>query len=193
MGCVTIEPAQVNLDASVFEGAVRLLACLEQQLAGTVGGPVCRACLYPGATVPMDACEASSDCSGVGGHGMAAVRVASSQLIVAQVQQRCSFTSAQVSVVYEMTAYRCAHTVTRNGGVPVLPTCDELASDTAIVLDDAAAMRRALKCCFTVPPSAGGCPPAITNVSPWTPRGPVSGCMGGQMQFTVTFNDCGCP
>lgn len=193
-GCMMIDPIGVDLDTACFEGAVKLLNCLEAQVAATVGGPVCRACLYPGVAVPMDVCHADTGCGSGSGHGMAAVRVASVQLLVQQVGTRCSFTAAQMAVTYEMSVYRCAHTIQRQAGVVTLPSCDELASDTAIVMDDAAAMRKALKCCYAVAPPgvAGGCPPMITNVSPWLPRGPIAGCMGGQMSFTVTLNDCGC-
>jgi len=192
VGCVTLDPVSTNLDVTVLDRAVALLGCLEDQLTITVGGPVCRSCIYPGQAVPMDVCQMDEGC-GSGGHGMAAVRVVAINLVPEQVGTSCLFSVSQLAVTYEMTAYRCAHTIQRDQGRAVaLPSCDELASDTAIILDDAAAMRRALKCCFATPPPEGGCSPRISAVLPWQPRGPIGGCVGGTMQFTVTLNDCSC-
>lgn len=192
MGCVTIDPITTNLDGTVLEGAVALLSCLETSLGVTVAGPVCRACIYPGAAVPMDYCSTDSECAS-GAHGMAAVRVAGIQLMADQAATNCTFFASQIAVTYEMTVVRCAHTIQAEAGQVVLPTCDELASDTAILLDDAAAMRAALKCCYAARPRGGGCSPRVTAVGLWSPRGPAGGCVGGQMQFTVVLNDCSCP
>lgn len=188
---MTLDPPSVQLDVGAFGGAVKLLGCLEDQIALSVGGPVCQASLYPGASVPMDFC--GDDPCTSDGHGMAAVRVVNIQLLPEQTSNQCQFIAAQMAVTYEMTVLRCAHTIQKSNGTVAIPTTDELASDTAIVMDDAAAMRKALKCCFGAKPATGGCAPRFPTIGPWLPRGPAGGCMGGQMQITVIMNDCGCP
>lgn len=169
----------VAIDRFAVAMAEDLLACLCEQLAATVGGEVCRCCLSPG-PAPADFC---CDCGQ--GHGQAWVRVVrifpASTNFPAQAAsiQQCALNS--VGVELEMGAWRCAHLPDDQGNPP---TCAQVTTDTEVLLDDAAAMRAAVRCCFA--PGRDYVP------GEWTPRGPSGGCMGGAMTVTVQAYDC-CP
>lgn len=173
----------VNLDVTAYHLAVELLECLCAQLELTVGGPVCRCCLAAGAGVPADFC---CDCGG--GHGQAWVRVAriyptTARFPNAQVEpDKCAL--GMWAVELELGAYRCAATVDGRGNPP---SCERVTRDAEVILDDAAAMRRAANCCFR----AGEVGRQLM-VGQWQPYGPDGGCIGGSMVVTVRSADC-CP
>jgi hypothetical protein len=88
------------------------------------------------------------------------------------------------AVELEMGAYRCAATIDNRGNPP---SCERIVRDAEVILDDAAAMRRAANCCFR----AGEAGRQLT-VGAWQPYGPDGGCAGGTMSVTVRAADC-CP
>lgn len=159
----------------LIDVASALLGCLCDRLAETLGGPVCRCCLEPGQSVPMDVC---CDCGK--GNGKASVRLAA-VTPVAQARGRCTADDRWVATL-EMQVHRCAAPLQADGQPP---TCAQVTRDAAVAMDDAAAMRRAVICC----PALDGLE-ATPGV--WTPLGPLGGCHGGLMLVTVAFYEC-CP
>lgn len=186
-GCFTASPATVHVDCHVFEGAGLLLTALSNRLQWTIGGSPCRAAVYPGMSIPMDSCDAVS-CGATGAGGMAGVRVASIDFVAAQALTQLDLSDVQVAVTYELAVYRCAHTITQDATGVSFPTPAQLLSDSAVVLDDAAAMRLAVKCDYL----GSECHPRLLRTQAWTPAGPAGGCVGGRMQLTVILDDKRC-
>lgn len=173
------------IDSVAWPIAEELLACLCSSLEGTLGGPPCRCCIYPGADVPMDACGTSG-----GRNGQAAVRIGS-------ITPTTSFPNGGVtpsrcqnltwSLELELVVYRCVSTVDDNGDAP---SCDALRYDAAMLADDAAAMRRAVMCCLgdaDDPCNMGTVIPGTYNPVPIQ-----GGCGGGTMTVQIARTDC-CP
>lgn len=159
--------------------ATRLLACLCTALEGTVAGPACRCCLYPGLVVPMDDCDC--EC-GAGGNGSASVRVARifpTKRFPGQSfdVEPCKANTWAVELV--MTVYRCVAVLNEDGSPP---SCSAVTDDAEKILSDGAAMRQAVTCCY---PDAD----IVAVVGAWEPLGPNGGCAGGQMTITVQFYD----
>lgn len=167
----------VNLDTIAMPLLEQLLDCLCQQLALTTAGPVCACCITTGPPV-IDCCA----CAGAGTEGQAWVRVvriypSAPRFPAQQVDvQRCPVTGLAVEI--ELGAARCSRTITEDGSPA---DCDAQLADAEIVLDDAAAMRRALGCCF-----AGD---KILVINQWQSYGPEGGCVGGFMAVTVQTYD----
>lgn len=166
--------------------ASRLLDCLCEQLPDTVGGPVCQCCLRPGLGAPADlCCNCLND--GVPAEGQAWVRVSRIFPVTARFpQQQTDRQACQTgawAAELELGVWRCAGVVD-DDGTP--PSCERVTRDTTVTLSDAAAMRRALRCCFTDADT-------LTVVGDWSPLGPNGGCVGGRMIITVEFSDCPCP
>lgn len=187
-------PDLPKLDGGVFEMASLFLSCLCETLTHTLGGPVCRCSLYPGEVItPMDFC-----CGCEGGLGMAAVRVygiaPASANFPAQdfsVRKNCNHNAYVVTL--EVSVYRCMSTIDQHGDPP---TVADLFRDVAIELDDAAAIRRTLRCCFA---------PQLADASVlWSttgryvedqlnPIGPEGDCGGVSQRVHVEFfDDCSC-
>lgn len=180
----------MGLDTFAFDLAAQVLDCLCDQLALTRGGPVKRCCLYPGEEIaPMDEC-----CQ-----GMAAVRVYRIFPVTGRFPQQdfsprnCA--GSAYGVTLELTVYRCAATLDDRGRPP---TCSALTDNVAVQMDDAAAMRRAIQCCYA--------PRAEDGEFPWTasgmfveddynPVGPAGDCMGGRQRWHFPVYDvpCSCP
>lgn len=166
-------------DTTALPLARALLNCLCAELGEAVGGPVCTCCLAPGPE-PMECCDCAE------GEGNAWVRVvrvfptAARFPIPAADPNRC--VTGLYAVELELGVYRCV-SVIDDDGVP--PSCEQRTADTEKVLDDAAAMRRAVVCCFV----ARG---RQAIVGEWRGRGPDGGCAGGAMTVLVEAGDC-CP
>lgn len=88
------------------------------------------------------------------------------------------------AVTLELGAVRCAPTGDENH----IPTGDEWDATVQAVMDDAAAMRRAL-CCFidADPRRSGRVIPGI-----WQPIEVQGGCVGGLMTITIQGPACDC-
>ncbi|MFC7721151.1 hypothetical protein [Nonomuraea recticatena] len=174
----------MTIDRTAYGLAEELLACFCAALEETTAGAPCRCSLLPGAQVAADLC---CDCGN--GNGQAWVRVDSMWPTTARWPQRlgepekCPINLWAVQL--ELGAFRCAAKVD-NRGRP--PSAARLTRDAEIVLDDAAAMRRAISCCFRTADE----PKRRLVVGEWRPLGPDGGCVGGFMQVTVKADDC-CP
>lgn len=172
----------VNIDRVAMGLAEELLACLCTALAETTGGAPCFCCASAGERPPaMDYC---CDCGQ--GHGQAWVRVVRIFPAAARFPQlstdveQCRLGSWGVEL--EVGAYRCA-AVPDNRGNP--PSCARVTRDAEVIVDDAAAMRRAITCCFASSDRD-------QVVGEWRPIGPSGGCVGGSMTVQVRASDC-CP
>lgn len=165
----------VNVDTVALPLAEQLLECLCEQLTLTSAGPVCRCCITTGRPV-VDCCDCTV------GEGQAWVRVvrvypSGNRFPVQAVDvQRCPVTGLAVEL--EIGAVRCSRMLTDDGSPP---TCEQQLADAEHVLDDAAAMRRALSCCFTGD--------KILVINQWQSYGPEGGCVGGHMTVTVQAFD----
>ncbi|MEU4406186.1 hypothetical protein AB0F88_16820 [Streptosporangium sp. NPDC023963] len=177
----------VNLDQVAFDLAAELLGCFCAALEESTAGAACRCSLLAGANVAADLC---CDCGD--GNGQAWVRVAEIWPTTATWPQRL----AQMekcplnlwAVELEMGAYRCAAKIDNRGR---FPSAARLTRDAEVVMDDAAAMRRAANCCFRTSEAARQSARRFI-VGGWRPLGPEGGCVGGQMSVTVSAYDC-CP
>jgi hypothetical protein len=103
----------------------------------------------------------------------------------------CSHNSYLVTL--EIAVYRCLATLDQHGDPP---TCEQLTQDVAIQLDDAAAIRRTLRCCFAPQFSDGSVLWSSTGryvEDDWNPVGPDGDCGGSRQRVHVEmFDDCGC-
>jgi hypothetical protein len=165
----------------------RLLGCLCDQLPATLAGPACFCCARPGLAVPADFC---CSCDGVTpGEGQAWVRAARIFPVTARFPtpqaDRDPCERGGWAVELQLGVWRCAATVDDEGNPP---ECADVTRDAMVALSDAAAMRRAVKCCFAVPRGD-----YLVVVNGWEPLGPNGGCAGGQLTITVGFYDCACP
>lgn len=82
-------------------------------------------------------------------------------------------------VELEMGVARCAPV----GDASTLPTCVEWTETARLLAEDAAAMRRAILCCFQSPTE-------LFSVGRWVPFGPEGMCVGGVMTVTVLVDAC---
>lgn len=185
----------LGLDTFAFDLAKRLLTCLEDQLVLTLGGAVCRAAVYPGEEiVPMD-----WNCMGTGCHGQAATRVYRIYPVTARFAQQdfsprvMNCASSLFGVTVEMTVYRCAAQM-REDGTP--PSVEHVEWNARVALDDAAAMRRAVQCCYSpVADERTDVPYAVSGeyvLDDWNPVGPAGDGHGGRMRvfLPVTIEGC---
>lgn len=169
----------VNVDTAAMPLAERLLGCLCPQLELTTGGPVCACCVTTGPPV-LDCCACAQ--SGTGGYAwVRVVRIYPSGArfpALLNTLERCPITSLAVEL--ELGVVRCSHQVTDDGSPA---GCDAMLADAEMVLDDAAAMRRALNCCF----GTGLGDPLV--LGQWQSYGPDGGCVGGSMTLVVRAFD----
>lgn len=84
----------------------------------------------------------------------------------------------------DVAIIRCAETVEDDGSPP--PDGD-LTAESLRVLDDAAALLRAVVCCWR--------PSVRFGVEPlrWSSIGPEGGCVGGRWELRVEYSECRCP
>lgn len=174
-------------DVLVLPYAERLLDCLCDALATSLGGPVCRCCLRPGGhLVPMDSCYC--ECAAAGeSNGQASVQVTDVYATSKFPRKGIDvFNNAcAVSWVAEltMTVYRCVHTVDEKG---IPPTCPQLDSDARKIASDRFAMMQAFACCDWA---------LEQSILPgsWSPVPPQGGCAGGFMTVLVDVGAFCCP
>lgn len=167
-------------DPSVLPLAEALLACLVAALADTASPPR-RASLRTGDRVELLLSTTSDECC----DGVAWVRVSQFYPSAGFPDQDLTFVRCapiQWAVVLEMGVARCAPTPDAN----TIPSADEWNAVSAAVLDDAAAMRRAI-CCF-----ADLDPTRMYLAGQWTSLPVEGGCTGGTLPITVAVGQCDC-
>lgn len=163
----------VNLDTAVLPLAEELLGCFCPLLAETVGGmPECGCCLSLGPAV-----------ADVEHAWVRVVRIyPSGGRFPAQAFDVESCPANEWGVELELGVFRCVATIDDDGRPP---SCDQVRRDVEVQLDDAAAMRQAVNCCFADDDR-------LMVVGPWEPIPPQGGMAGGRMTVTVLIGDC-CP
>lgn len=177
-------PLPVVDDPIAYRLAQELSTCFCNELAA-VSAPVGCCCLWPGLEVAWDSCTP----------GQAWVRVA--QVYPVGTRFPTPDTGLDVgvcgalggwAVVLELGALRCMPQPGDNGD---LPSCTDYDDTERMVLADAHAMRRAVRCCDWRA-NAGADPEAQVLFGSWQPVGPAGACTGGLMQITVQAYGCLC-
>jgi hypothetical protein len=170
-------------DPLVMPLARELLECLDQEIAKVLNPPR-YVQLRPGTVVDHLLSTTSDECC----DGLAWVRpesfFPSSSVFPNQDETPLAKGVLAWAVTLEMGAVRCAPTPDENS----IPTGDQWDAVTQAVMDDAAAMRRAL-CCFidAVPGRAKYVLPGL-----WQPLSVQGGCVGGILPITVRGPVCDC-
>lgn len=167
-------------DQSVTPLAAVLLACLAEEVQKVTTPPRVTT-LRPGAQIELLLSRYADECC----DGLAWLRVAS---IYPSENfpdpdigySRCA--PVQWAAVLEIGVARCAPTP----DAQTLTPPDEWTALTLAILDDAAAMRRAV-CCWTEVQKD-----TMYLVGAWTPMTVEGGCTGGSMLVTVAVGDCDC-
>lgn len=151
--------------------------CLCTFLEGTLGGAVCRCSIYPSVVHTADICEKTAD-----GHGEAKVSVTNiydSENFPAPLEFgncRNAYTVLEIT----QTVWRCAPMVGDDGE---LPSVDEVDFSSAVLLDDARAMRCAINCCLNL---------RLIQVGNWTLLPAQGGCVGGRLVSLVGVDPEAC-
>jgi hypothetical protein len=167
-------------DPSVLPVAQSMLACLTDALAD-VANPPAYTSLRTGLQVELLLSTSRDECC----EGVAWVRVAniypSANFPDPDVAwDRCS--PVQWAAVLELGVARCAPTPDASS----IPSSDQWNAVSEAVLDDAAAMRRAL-CCFAELEAD-----RMWLAGVWTPLPIEGGCLGGTQLVTVAIGACDC-
>lgn len=152
-------------------------ARLAQELAGTVGGPVARVVVAPASAVPADGCCVDVD----GSYGQCHARLARlypSRRFPAP-DAGWSPAPLEFAAEIELGVFRCVSGLDDQGEAPAV---EEMAADTAVAMDDVAAMQATALAVFG----------RMVVLGQYTPLGPSGYCAGGSMLFTVAFNP-NCP
>lgn len=169
----------------LYDAAVALKDCLCTQVAALASPPQ-RCCLAVGAQFEMGVALNEDMCR----CGTAWVRIASfvpSNVFPAAVDEPTNCNPTFWALTLEMGIARCPPL----GSMSDLPTCDEWATYTSQIMDDAAAMRRAVYCCEQPLIKARG---LKFVVGQWTPFGPEGLCGGGTLSVTLPVVACDeCP
>jgi hypothetical protein len=169
-----------DTDQSVTPVAENLLACLVAELANNADPPL-HASLRTGVQVELLMSTTRDECC----EGVAWVRVASIYPSESFPDQDTTFSRCGPvawAAVLEMGVARCA---------PTPEAADIISSEdwttlSRLVMDDAAAMRRAL-CCFTDVD-----PDRMYLAGLWQPLPVDGGCTGGTQSVTVAIGACDC-
>lgn len=170
-------------DPVVMPLARELLECLAQEIA-KVASPPARVGLRPGTVVDHLLSTTEDECC----EGLAWVRPVtffpSSGTFPSQDEVPMKGGTRAWAITLEMGAIRCSPTPEANS----IPTTEEWDEVVQAVMDDAAAMRRAI-CCF-IEAKAG----RTGRVAPglWQPLSVQGGCVGGVLQVTVQGPACDC-
>ncbi|MCZ7478884.1 hypothetical protein [Micromonospora sp. WMMC273] len=165
-------------DPVVLPVAVELLGALAEETARVPEPPAVTA-LRPGDRIELLLSTNRDECC----EGLAwvrVVRVYPSREFPAQdtAYQTCS--PVQWAVVFELGAARCAPTP----GASALPTAQEWMDTTTAVLNDAAAVRRAVAAFMELDIDR------MYLAGIWSPLTTEGGCVGGAMQLTVAVPAC---
>jgi hypothetical protein len=170
-------------DPMVMPLARELLACLEQEIE-KVENPPLYVQLRPGNVVDHLLSTFQDECCS----GLAWVRPSgffpSSISFPAPDESPVPKGPLAWAVTLELGAVRCAPTPNENS----IPTADEWDATVQAVMDDAAAMRRAI-CCFT--DAEPGRAKRIM-AGQWQPLSVQGGCVGGILPITVRGPICDC-
>lgn len=170
-------------DPVVMPLAEALLDCLAQEIA-KVDSPPAYIGLRPGIVVDHLISLTSDECC----EGLAWVRPAgfypSSAALFDQDGAPVKGGTRGWAVQLEMGVVRCAPTSDQNS----IPTNEAWAESVQAILDDGAAMRRAL-CCFEAPE---GQPKRLILPGQWEPISIQGGCAGGILTVTVRGPACDC-
>jgi hypothetical protein len=170
-------------DPLVMPLARELLACLAQEMA-KVENPPLYVQLRPGTVVDHLLSTSEDECCS----GLAWVRPSSffpsSAIFPVQDVQPQPKGILAWAITLELGAVRCAPTPDENS----IPTGDEWDATTQAVMDDAAAIRRAL-CCF-IDAEPGRAKRVLPGV--WQPLSVQGGCVGGIMPITIRGPVCDC-
>lgn len=170
-------------DPVVMPLAIELLDCLNQEIQ-KVANPPARVGLRPGTVVDHLLSTTDDECC----EGLAWVRPVtffpSSGTFPAQDEAPLPKGITGWAVTLEMGAIRCAPTPEATE----IPSQDEWAAVVQAVMDDAAAMRRAI-CCFI---DARQGRARTTVAGAWQPLSVQGGCVGGVLQVTVRSPACDC-
>lgn len=163
-----------------FNLAGKLLACVHETLAATVGGAPARACVVGGAEIAWDEC----DCGGQLTVSMLRTYPSDSFPILKQTGpfNRCD---AKLTVAeYVITILRCAPG-SDDAGAP--PTCDALTSAGRVDHEDRWAIRRGVACCREndAPESA-----SFWLVQEQLAIGAMGFCQGSELHLFVGFPNC---
>lgn len=167
------------VDPTVTPLAMGLLACYETEI-GKVASPPASVCLRTGVSVDLLISTTGDECC----DGLAWIRVAGVYPSATFPEQdaapeRCG--PIQWAVVLELGAARCAPTTDARS----IPTCEQWLAVSRAVLDDRAAMVRAI-CCW----ADGTDLQWLAGM--WQPLATEGGCVGGTMTVTVAAPYCEC-
>lgn len=166
-------------DPTITPQAMALLACYEIEMK-KVADPPASVCLRTGEQVALLAAQNTDECC----TGLAWVRVANvypSANFPEPDSEPSNCGPIQWAVVLELGAARCAPTADAYN----VPTCEQWLNVSKAVLDDRAAMVRAV-CCWAADTTA---PYLLGQWLPWPTEG---GCVGGTMTVTVAAPFCEC-
>jgi hypothetical protein len=171
-------------DPLVMPMAVELLACLEQEVDKTLHPPLYRG-LRPGQVVDHLISTTSDECC----QGLAWVRpvqfVPSSGQFPIQDETPPPVKTRAWAVTLEMGVVRCAPTPTET----TIPSNAAWFDVVSAVMDDAAAMRRAICCFVDLDPISRN---KWTLPLQWQPLDVEGGCVGGTLQVVVRGPACDC-
>ena len=156
-----------------------VLDALTANLLSTVGGPVGRAVMAPGDTVPADACCAEAPGAV---EGQAHVRLARTfpTTRFPFPDTAWSKVPSNLGVELEVGVYRCVSGLDAEGKPP---TAGAVSADAVRAVDDLGALRR------TALETFPGAPVALGSSSV---LGPSGYCAGTVLSFTIMFNPA-CP
>jgi len=168
-------------DPGVLPVATSLLACLQTALQDVTAPPE-HVSLRVGVQVELLLSETRDECC----EGVGWVRVVSiypSAVFPQPDLESIRCWPLQWAAILEMGVARCAPTPDADE----IPSTDDWNTLAEAVLDDAAAMRRAL-CCFADLEAD-----RMYLAGLWQPLPVDGGCLGGSMQVTVAIDACDCP
>jgi hypothetical protein len=171
-------------DPVVLPLAYELLGCLEQEIDKVTNPPLYRG-LRPGQVVDHLASTTQDECC----DGLAWVRpvlfVPSSATFPIQDPQPVPNGTAAWAITLEMGVVRCSPTPNELS----IPTNAEWNAVVEAIMDDAAAMRRAICCFVDLDPVRRK---KFTLPLQWEPLSVEGGCVGGTLQVTVRGPACDC-
>lgn len=179
---VAADPSPVS-DPLVMPLAREMLACLDQELMKEDSPPL-YVQLRPGNVVDhllsnfQDEC-----CQGLGWVRPSAFYPSSTSFPTQDASPQPKGVSAW-AITLELGVVRCAPTPDENS----IPTAEEWDATTQAVMDDAAAMRRAI-CCF-IDAKQGRAKRVLPGV--WQPLSIQGGCVGGILPVTILGPACDC-
>lgn len=171
-------------DPLVIPLAYELLACLEEEIDKVASPPKYRG-LRPGQVVDHLMSTTSDECC----EGLAWVRpalfVPSSAAFPDQDLAPIKGGTRGWAVTLEMGVVRCSPTPPEDS----IPSVDQWNAVVEMVMDDAAAMRRAICCFIDADPIRRD--PFVLPLE-WQPLDTQGGCVGGTLQVVVRGPACDC-